>query len=578
MSTHLGEKSKTRLFDSIDDSQKELDFIRGERIKAIKQFTGRHYATNGPEKRVPVNFLKLAVDIYTRSLAARAPRVMITTINRELQPVAANLELAVNKIPEEIDLTETLRQWVVEALFTMGIVKVGLSTTEEVLGHEYGKPFVDVVTIDDYFLDMSAKDMNDIQFEGNDYWPTYESLKKWAELTKREKEDLKPDYNSPHPGDGRQKRAESIAVSRSLMEYKPRIHTRDVWLPDEGLIVTYVVNSKKIVKETEWSGPKNGPYHKLVYSHVPGNLLPVSNVALWMDLHELGNALFRKLADQADSQKSVLGFTGDDEDAVNAFKKANDGDGIRYGGQQPQRLEAGGIDAKTLAFYLQVKELSSYFAGNVDALGGLAPQSETLGQDKLISQSASALLRDMADKTVDAIEQVFEDLCYYEWNDPVTVRMLEKAVPGYPELKVPVQWDKDARKGRIEDYDLRVDVYSMTDNSPIVKMQKLAILLERYIFPLAPEIRAQGGQIDIQVILDLIAKYNDFNELRDIVFFLEPGQLEGSGQESEIVKGVSSSRQQDGRQRMGPTPSGKSDILQRMLVGDNPQAAESGVL
>jgi len=577
MSKHLSEKSVSRLFDSIDDSQKELEFIREERIKAIKQFTGRHYATNGPDKRVPVNFLKLAVDIYTRSLAARAPRVMITTKNRELQPVAANLELAVNEIPNEIGLTETFRRWVVEALFTLGVVKVGLSTTSEVLGHAYGEPFVDIVTVDDYFLDMSAKDMDDIQFEGNDYWPTYDGLKQWAELTKREKEDLKPDYNSPHLGSGGQKRAESIAVSRSIMEYKPRVHTRDVWLPDDGLIVTYIVNSKKIVKETKWTGPGNGPYHKLAYSHVPGNLLPVSNVAIWMDLHELGNALFRKIADQADSQKSVLGFTGEDEDAVNAFKNANDGEGIRYGGQQPQRLEAGGVDAKTLAFYLQVKELSSYFAGNIDSLGGLAVQSETLGQDRLISQSASALLRDMSDKTISAIEGVFKDLCYYEWNDPVTVRMLEKAMPGFPELKVPVKWDQDARKGNIENYDLRVDVYSMADNSLTVKMQKLALILERYIFPLAPEIRAQGGQIDIQVILDLIAKYNDFDELRDIVFFMEPGQLESSGQESEIIKGVSGAEQQDGRQK-GPTPSGKSDILQRMLLGDSPQQAESGVL
>jgi len=577
MSKHLSEKAVTRLFDSIDGSQRELEFTRKERIKAIKQFAGSHYATNGPDKRIPVNFLKLAVDIYTRSLAARAPRVLLTTINRDLRPVAANLELAVNKIPEEIGLTETFRRWVEEALFTFGILKVGLSTTSEVLGHAYGKPFVDIVTMDDYFLDMSARDMDDIQFEGNDYWPTYEGLKKWAELTKREKEDLKPDYDSHLTGHDGQARAESISVSGSIMEYKPRVHTRDVWLPDDGILITYIVGSKKIVKETEWTGPENGPYHKLAYSHVPGNLLPVSNVAIWMDLHELGNALFRKIANQADSQKSVLGFTGDDGDAIDAFKNAKDGEGIRYGGQQPERLEAGGVDAKTLAFYLQVKELSSYFAGNIDALGGLAVQSETLGQDRLISQSASALLRDMSDKTISAIEGVFKDLCYYEWNDPVTERMLEKAVPGFPELKVPVKWDQDARKGGIEDYDLRVDVYSMADNSLTVKMQKLALILERYIFPLAPEIKAQSGNIDIQVILDLLAKYNDFDELRDIVFFMEPGQLGSSGQESEIIKGVSSTSQQDGRQK-GPTPSGKSDILQRMLLGDNPQQAESGVL
>src|SRR5208337_3159153 len=130
----------------------------------------------------------------------------------------------------------------------------------------------------------------------------------------------------------------------SADQYRDRLWLRDVWLPKEQLLLTVGCNTNTLLKVVEWEGPECGPYYKLGYSDVPGNLLPLPPVALWRDLHELSNKLFRKLGNQAEGQKTVLGFTGGDEESVSNFQKASDGDGIRYTGAPPQRLTAGGVD------------------------------------------------------------------------------------------------------------------------------------------------------------------------------------------------------------------------------------------
>ena len=156
----LSEKKFNRLTASIEWSSKQMAYPRHKRVTAIRQFCGYHYSVDGSPKKVPVNMIKLAIDIYVRALAARAPRVMITTSEPKLKPIAANFELALNLIPDEIDLAGTLRRVVTEALFALGIVKIGLHSVGEAIGHDYGEPFVDAITLDDYFLDMTAKDMH----------------------------------------------------------------------------------------------------------------------------------------------------------------------------------------------------------------------------------------------------------------------------------------------------------------------------------------------------------------------------------------------------------------------------------
>ena len=511
----LSEQMWSRLKASIAWSERQIEFQKRKRLNAIQEFTGYHYAVDGAQHRVPVPMLALAVQIYVRQLAARAPRALCTTKCREYKPIAANMELAINQIPDEIGLSSTLRRMVMEALFSIGVVKVGLYEVGHALEHKYGCPFVDVVPLDNYFLDMSAKEIDSICYEGNQYWLDYDDVMESDWLEKSDRDELKPDEYTI-VGVAGEPRAEGISSDGSADQYHDRLWLRDIWLPKEKMLLTMGAQTQQLLKVVEWDGPDCGPYYKLGYCEVPGNLLPLPPVSLWKDLHELGNRLFRKLGKEAESFKSVLGFQGGDEESVNNFKNASDGDGIRYTGSPPVPLQTSGVDQRTLAFYLQCRDLFSYFAGNLDNLGGLEPQAKTLGQDKLLTAAASAQMQDMADRTASVIRDIFYALAYYEWNDPVKKRKLEKPIPG-TESNILVDWNRKSKKGKFEDYEIDIDVYSLQDNSPGVRLQKLGMIMQQYIMPLAGQIQQAGGTIDVQTIMKLVAKYSDFPELEDIV-------------------------------------------------------------
>ena len=117
-----------RLHEAIESSCLLLADPRKNRVEAVRQYVGNHYSDNGSTKRVPTNFLELAVTIYLRLLAARAPKVLITTEAFELKPFAKDLEIVLNQIPGEIGLGKTLQRAVLEALFGFSVVKVGIAS------------------------------------------------------------------------------------------------------------------------------------------------------------------------------------------------------------------------------------------------------------------------------------------------------------------------------------------------------------------------------------------------------------------------------------------------------------------
>ena len=573
MASILNSKQFERLRGSIDWSNIQLEFQRKKRIEAIKQFTGYHYSEDSSDRRVIVPFVKLAVAIYLRLLAAKAPRCLITTKRRQLKSTAANLELAVNEIPKEIGLQNTLKDIVLEALFSFGVAKVGLADVGELMGHRIGEPFVDCVTLDNLVIDMSATNLSQIQYIGNDYWMNHENVVDGDAFPSKVTKDLDADNYTTISESGAEK-AEGITQDEQAQVYKKKILLRDIWLPEDNVFATYAVKSGKLLDSVKWTGPELGPYHILGFDKVPGNLLPVSPVSIWRDLHELANRLYRKLGAQADAQKTVLGFSDTSGEAVDSFKKARDGDGIAYTGQKPEKLTAGGVESTTLAFFMNNRDLFSYFANNLDSLGGLGAQSDTVGQDKLISTASGAQLRDMAQQVIDFSKAIFGSLGYYEWNDLVRTRELERPIPG-TDMSFVVPWNQESRAGRFDMYDLDIDVFSMQDDSPSIKLQKLGQIMQQYIIPLMPAIQEAGGTLNVKSIMEAVAKFSDFPEIAEFVTFVDGFSTdEVSNKKTPKSAPTNTTRTVHRVNTPGATDRGKSQILQQALVGGKPQQSE----
>ena len=163
-----------KIDESVNWSLRKLEKFRKTAKDSVTQYVGSHYGEGGTKNQVPVNLLELATTIYVRLLAARAPKCNISTPDTRLMPMAADLELVVNQIPKEIGLDRTIQRAVVDAMFAMGVVKVGLRDVSEDpnVGDE---PFVSIVRTEDYFCDMSAHSWDEVQYEGNDYWMDVET-------------------------------------------------------------------------------------------------------------------------------------------------------------------------------------------------------------------------------------------------------------------------------------------------------------------------------------------------------------------------------------------------------------------
>ena len=82
------EKSYRRLVTARDFSFKKLEDHRNNRMFGLRSFVGAHYGPIefGMTKFAPVNFIELAVNIYSRQLAASLPRVIWATDQRTLKP------------------------------------------------------------------------------------------------------------------------------------------------------------------------------------------------------------------------------------------------------------------------------------------------------------------------------------------------------------------------------------------------------------------------------------------------------------------------------------------------------------
>lgn len=565
----------TQLATSIKSSIQQLQTPRENRLELVKQYAGRHYSDSGTEKRQPTNLLELAVSIYVRQLAARTPRVIVNTDIRSLRPMANDFETVLNRIPKEISLQKTLQSVVLESLFSIGIVKIGLSGSND--PDVPDEPFVDLVTIDDYFVDMTARGYDAIQFEGNDYWLDLDIVK---EQYGNKAASLVGDDFSTTGSDGNE-RADSVGTDASAKPYNDRIQLRDVWLPKTKELVTYAVTAERLLERRIWDGPAGGPYRKLQFSEVPGNLMPLAPTALWWDLNELANALFRKLSNQADSAKSIAVFPGAQSEEIAMYQRAKDGDAIASNGGTPESVRTGGIDQTNLAYFLQVRDIFSYLAGNLDSLGGLSPMSDTVGQDKLLTEAASSRVKNMADRVVEFTKEIYEVLAWYEWTDPVRERIVSRAVPGVPDQSVQVQWDMATRRGDFLDFNFDIDVHSMQDDSPSTKLQKLGMVFQQYVTPLLPIIQQQGGQVDVDALFSLIGKYADLPELDSIIKFSSSDMSEGElprGNPNPTAKPAATTRTYERVNRPGATRSGKDYAMSQLLAGGNPQSDEKAGL
>lgn len=572
-----------KLTDAVSESFRKMQPHREKRKALISAFVGSDYSDDGEAKTVYLYLLTMAVNIWVRRLVVRAPAAHITSPFRELRPLASNFELACKDVAQEVKLGDTLRSCATDSLFSpRAVVKLGL----EYIGKgdyqgtevDLTDPFVRKVSFDDYVMDMSARSAGSPAFEGDRYYLSKEEFKRrfpgeW------EKRGLADDDLGVQ-NDGGEDRAESIshAPGGGETNLKHQIGLWDVFLWDTKEIVTYVAaKADRALSVIKLDGPNEGLYRSLWYTDVPDNALALPPLGVLKNIHNVANSMLRRLFAQAKDQKRVVGF--DNEESADRFSKAKDGHGIWWEGQAPSELKVGGIDQVTLATFLQVKDLFSWSAGNLDSLGGLSPQAETAKQDEMLASSSSAQLADMQDAVTEFARAIFRQVAWYEWTEPVRTRRLQKPIPGTGDF-IPVDWNPETRQADFLDLNFDINPYSMREDSPGEKIQKLEGVLMRFYGPLTPFFQAQGLTIDVRRLNELVADYSNLPELEQLIISIDPNAAapEGAGpagNPTPVGKPANTHRTYERINRPGATRAGKDSALSQVLLGGGVQPSES---
>ena len=575
--------------ESIDYSRRKLQPFREQRMHALRSYVGFHYSDSGSGDKIPVNLLEMAVSIYKRQLAAQTPRVLVTSKIEQLKPTALSFEIVLNKLLEEIDFGQTLQNWVTDALFSVGILKIGIcpddSKKAKLQGwmRDPGSVFAETVDLDDFVIDMSARKWDQAQYIGNRYSLLYDQVKDsdmFGDQTKNITPQTIPSTNEQ--GDERTQTL-SAGFDRSQASAGQRtVELWDIWMPFQGKYITFQADDEgsiredMILRETEWDGPEQGPYQMLSFGDVPGNVMPLSPIANLIDLHDLANRMFRKMGRQAERQKTLTVVQGGADEDGQRVVRANDGDTIRSDRPEATReVKYGGVDSPSLAFLIQIKDMFSYFGGNLDVMGGLAKGADTLGQERLLKQSSAMKVVDMQERTTKAVKQAIKTMAYWVYNDPVSEYPIEKTVEG-TDVSIETSFPPELRKADIVDYELDIAPYSMQDRSPAERVQTMMQVMSEVVLPMSPMLAQYGMQPDLEKFMHYLSKYSNTPELDDILGLMtdEDKKMAMEMSQGETKQSPVTTRNYVRENRSGATQKGKDDVMSRILMGGNVQQSE----
>ncbi len=536
-----------------------LRFPREQVVQMVRQLTGAHWSEEANTKPVPINLIAMYVDIVGRKLIAGNPRVMLATDDDETRPVVHAMEGWANKQIVKIGLAETLERCALNALFSVGICKVGIASPADAANEAWvlaaGEPYAASIDLDDFVYDVHARTFGQVSFMGHRYRAPLEVVKRLSKRSNMVTASNDPLFNLE--GDERLN-----VLGRGFYgdqeEFEEMVDLWEVYLPRHKMVVTLLEDNLtgagasqgdkyygKPLWVQKYLGPDGGPYHILGFGKVPGNAMPKAPIQDLYDLHMHVNNILRKLMRQAERQKEVLPVTGQQTEDGGRAIETNDGEAFRCDNEAPRPVSFGGPSQANFQLFGAMKDLFSWLAGNLDVQGGLSPEAKTLGQEKLLSQSSSATISSMQDQMTNFTSGVIESLCWLWYHHPQKVMKSRFSVPGLEGLGInrkvsPRGGPGMARNADFDMMDVDIDPYSLPRMTPTDKLQVMEGAVTKIIIPMAQLLAQSGIAFDPNEYMQLLAKWSNLPELKQLLTIQEqPQQAEGQiGQGSPGAPGA----------------------------------------
>jgi hypothetical protein len=525
-STPLGHIDIGRLRENMAWSENQWRPFKDNHADCIRYFAGSRYGRAKTHDKTPMNIMRLAVDIWTRQLVSKDPRALVLTRANEMKLPAYELELATNHLLAMMEFGASLASVVRSAIFTMGIMKIGL--TEEYLAESKGmpsaggQPFAEPILIEDWLHDMNARRFEECEWMGNRYRVPVDAVLDNPEFNPAAKAMLERGQRDGKYGfQGMGRNESDLSTERSIMRTELRDHVElwDIYFPNMNLFITMIDQpGVPVLVEKEWEGPKNGPFHIMSFSEVPGNLIPAAPAQHLFDMQDLLTRTFNQLGRQALRQKTLTIVDGaaDADGTGERVMNGDDGQVIRTSHAEGVReLKYGGIDPGNMQFAIWLKEMMSYLGGNLDSMGGLAQQGKTLGQEQLLAESSSEMLRDMQSSVLKFTKKAMSDVAWYMYTNPVDTYNLEKTIEGFG--NVPFEYGPDKRTEDFYSFHLDIQPFSLQSKTPQERLAAVMNIVQSVILPLAPQFAEWGIQLNMKELVEILSKYSDLPEITNVL-------------------------------------------------------------
>jgi hypothetical protein len=448
------------------------------------------------------------------------------------------LGLALDQHDMKIDIRNTYRRVIVDAIFTLGILKTGLAQSDSVyvfddeMGQnslDNGSVYTDAVDFDNFVVDPACKDylFRDATFMGDKIAVPRKMLLDSGLY----KNDLIE--RLPRCGDVTRDHDKGSDVSMNNIDKEENVALQDtveiyeIWVPAANAIVT-VPGSNEIsvddyLRVADYYGVKEGPYTFLTLTPpVPSNPMPIPMVGIWYDLHVLANRMAKKIVEQAERQKDIIAYRRVASDDAEEMKDAGDGEAVACDDPDAIRtLSFGGQQNSNVNHLDSLENWFNMMAGNPSQVGGQNIEAKSATAANILQQNSGIGLEDMRDMVYQMAASEARKRAWYFHTDPMMRIPLTKRqpmmapVPGAEWMLAPQMQDiqviltPEQRSGDYIDYTFEIEPESMQRMDSAKRLQQ-EMTFAQQILPAAATAAqlmiSMGLPFDVQAFILRMAK------------------------------------------------------------------------
>lgn len=491
---------------------KRMHNFRKARMLFIQESVGSYYdRASGEVGARPLNMIANAIRVLIPTMVMNFPKHFVMTPYIESREYANLLALALDQHDLKINIRDTYRAGIVDAIFTLGILKTGLCESDSILamddleGHiDPGTVYTEKVDFDNFVVDPNSREhmFRDAAFMGDRIVvPRRVLLESGLYDT-----DLVQKLPSLADENEKNRRAQNLSMRNIEVaenaDLEDEVEILELWVPSAKSIITVPasedVKFDDYLRIADYYGPDKGPYSLLALTPpVPGNPLPVPMVGIWYDLAVKANEMAKKIIEQASRQKDIIGYRSSAAETAEAMRNAGDGEAVAMDDPDAARtFSFGGQNSGNENHLSSLMAWFNMMAGNPEQVGGQRVDAKSATAANILQQNAGVGLEDMKDMVYQWAAAEAGRRAWYFHTDPLMQMPLTRrqAVPGQMQIspltgqsfmtpptmqEVQVILTPEARRGDYLDFTFRIEPESMGRVDSKVRVQQMQQLFQQ---------------------------------------------------------------------------------------------------